>query len=157
MIAVFKVDFTAWSNSTAVENHLVGKAIFGLVGNHIRLATILDHYKGFSIILRCFHVGSPSSDGFYRLVRCWTAVETYLVGKPIVGLVGIFIGSGHNRPLGVSLWVFVCIIWWFSPSPRRSASAAIPSFKNWVCLPPVRLVSSAFGLWILGFESIWLI
>ena len=67
----------------------------------------MDHYKGFSIILRCFHVGSPSSDGFYRLVRCWTAVETYLVGKPIVGLVGIFIGSGHNRPLGVSLWVFV--------------------------------------------------
>ena len=40
LISFFKVDFTAWSNSTAVENHLVGKAIFGLVGNHIRLAYI---------------------------------------------------------------------------------------------------------------------
>ena len=40
LIGVLKVDFTAWSNLTAVENHLVGKAIFGLVVNHIGFAHI---------------------------------------------------------------------------------------------------------------------
>ena len=35
LIGGFTVVFTAWSNSTAVENHLVEKAIFGLVVNHI--------------------------------------------------------------------------------------------------------------------------
>ena len=40
MMAVFEVDFTAWSNLNAVENHLVGKAIFGFVVNHIGFAHI---------------------------------------------------------------------------------------------------------------------
>ena len=40
LIGVLKVNFTAWSNLTAVENHLVGKTIFGLVVNHIGFAYI---------------------------------------------------------------------------------------------------------------------
>ena len=36
----FKVVFTAWLNSTAVENHLVEKFKVGLVVNHIEFAHI---------------------------------------------------------------------------------------------------------------------
>ena len=35
VIGVLKVNFTAWSNFTAVENHLIGKGIAGLVVSHI--------------------------------------------------------------------------------------------------------------------------
>ena len=35
LIGVLKVNFTAWSNFTAVENHLIGKAIAGLMVSHI--------------------------------------------------------------------------------------------------------------------------
>ena len=40
LIGVLKVDFTAWSNLTAVENRVVGKAIFSLVVNYIGFAHI---------------------------------------------------------------------------------------------------------------------
>ena len=40
LINVFKMDFTARSNSTAVENHLVEKFKVGLVVNHIGFARI---------------------------------------------------------------------------------------------------------------------
>ena len=40
LIGVFKVDLTAWSKLTAVENHLVRKAIIGLVVNHTESAHI---------------------------------------------------------------------------------------------------------------------
>ena len=40
LIGGFKVFFTAWLNSTAVENRLVGKAIFSLVVTHIGFAHI---------------------------------------------------------------------------------------------------------------------
>ena len=59
----------------------------------------------------------------------------------------------HSFPIIFSKTSFRIAI----PGPRWSASAAIPSFKNWVCPPPVWLAWSALGLWILGFESIWLI
>ena len=36
----YKVVFTAWSNLTAAENHLVGKTIVDLVVNHIGFAHI---------------------------------------------------------------------------------------------------------------------
>ena len=139
LLSIFKMDFTAWSNLTVVGNHLVGKAILGSVVNHNRFAN-----RGFSTIPRCFHIGSPTSDGFYRLVRFLTAVKTYLVRNPIVGLVGIYMGLGHIRPLEVGLWVFLCIIWRFSPSPRRSASAVTWFFKNCVGLPSFRSVDLWF-------------
>ena len=40
LISFFKVDFTAWSNLTAVENRVVGKAISSLVVNYIGFAHI---------------------------------------------------------------------------------------------------------------------
>ena len=45
----FEMDFTAWSNLTAVKNHVVGKVIVGSVVNHIgfayirQLKTVLAH------------------------------------------------------------------------------------------------------------------
>ena len=35
VIGVLKVNFTAWSNFTAVENYLIGKGTSGLVVSHI--------------------------------------------------------------------------------------------------------------------------
>ena len=35
LICVLKVNSTAWSNFTAVENHLIGNAIAGLMVSHI--------------------------------------------------------------------------------------------------------------------------
>ena len=40
LIGVLKVNFTAWSNLSAVKNHLVIKAIVGLVVNHIEFVHI---------------------------------------------------------------------------------------------------------------------
>ena len=40
LTGVFKVDFTAWSKLTAVENRLVRKTIFSLVVTHIGFAHI---------------------------------------------------------------------------------------------------------------------
>ena len=40
LIGVFKVDFTAWSKLTAVENHLVRKVIAVLVVKHIEFVHI---------------------------------------------------------------------------------------------------------------------
>ena len=44
LTGVFKVDFTDWSNLTAVENRLVGKAIFSLVVTHIEFEVVLIHF-----------------------------------------------------------------------------------------------------------------
>ena len=46
LMGVFKVDLTAWSKLTTVENNLVGKSIFVLVVNqtesaHIRLIKVV--------------------------------------------------------------------------------------------------------------------
>ena len=49
----FKVVFTAWLSLTAVENRLVGKAIFSLVVTHIGFA----HIRPLKVILikfKCF-------------------------------------------------------------------------------------------------------
>ena len=46
LIGVFKVDLTAWSKLTAVENHLVRKAIIGLVVNH----TVSAHIRLIKVV-----------------------------------------------------------------------------------------------------------
>ena len=95
LIGVFKVEFTAWSKLTAVENHLVGKSIFGLVVTligfaHIRrLKTILTLICGFKVVFT----------GWSNL----TATENGLVGKAISSLVVTHIGFAHIRPLKVVL------------------------------------------------------
>ena len=57
LIGGFTVVFTAWSNSTAVENRLVGKTIFSLVVTHIGFAhirplkVVLTLIGGFRVVL----------------------------------------------------------------------------------------------------------
>ena len=65
LISFFKVDFTAWSNSNAVENHVVVKTICGLVVTHIGFAYIrplkrvLAHFTLFLHGLTFFRLVSP--------------------------------------------------------------------------------------------------
>ena len=40
LMGIFKIYFTAWLNSTAVENHLVRKTMVDLVVHHIEFANI---------------------------------------------------------------------------------------------------------------------
>ena len=93
LIDVLKVDFTAWSNLTAVENHLVGKAIFGLVINHIGFSYIRPP----NMILILISVFKEDFTAWSNL----TAVENHLVRLPMVVLVVINIGLAHIRPLNV--------------------------------------------------------
>ena len=58
LMGVFKVDFTAWSKLTAVENHLVEKYIFGLVVTHIGFV----HFRPLKVVFKLtgvFKVDSP--------------------------------------------------------------------------------------------------
>ena len=62
----FKVVFTAWSNLTAVENRLVGKAIFSLVVTHIGFShirpikVVFIHFKCLSHRLNFFKSVLPA-------------------------------------------------------------------------------------------------
>ena len=91
LIGVLKVDFTAWSNLTAIENHLVGKAIFGLVVNHIGFG----HIRPPNMILILISVFKEDFTAWSNL----TAVENHLIGKVIVGSVVNHIGFAYVRPL----------------------------------------------------------
>ena len=91
----FKVEFTAWSKLTAVDNHLVGKSVFGLVVTHIGFAHI-----------RRLKVVSTLIGGFKVFLTAWlnlTAVKNRLVGNTISSLVVTHIGFVHIRPLKVVL------------------------------------------------------
>ena len=91
--------FTAWSNSTTVENHLVGNAIVGLVVNHIGFA----HIRPLNVV---FIVDKR----FKVVFTAWlnlTAVKNHLVRKAIVGLVINHIGLVHIRPKKVVLIQFL--------------------------------------------------
>ena len=95
LIRFFKVDFTACSNSTAVENDVVVKTVSGLVVNHIWFA----HIRLIMVILTLI-------GGFKMVFTAWsnlTAVENRLVGKEIFSLVVTHIGFAHIRPLKVVL------------------------------------------------------
>ena len=95
LIGVLKVDFTAWSNLTAVENHLVEKAIFGLVVNHISLG----HIRPPNWILILISVFKEDFTAWSNL----TAVENHLVGQTIVDLVVNRIGFAHIQPPNVDI------------------------------------------------------
>ena len=84
------MDFNAWSNSTAVENRLVGKAIFGLVVKHIGFAHIRPLHAVL-ILENAFKVGFTSWSNL-------TAVEYHLVGKTIFSLVVNHTGFANIRP-----------------------------------------------------------
>ena len=87
LIRFFKVDFTAWSNSTAVENHVVVKTVCGLVVNHIWFGYI-----------RLIKVILTLIGGFKVVFTAWsnvTAVENRLVGKYMLGSMEKYIRSGH--------------------------------------------------------------
>ena len=68
LVDVFKVDLTAWSKLIAVENHLVRKAIIGLVVNHtesahIRLIkVVLIHFQCFSHTFNFFKSVLPAGN-----------------------------------------------------------------------------------------------
>ena len=89
--------FTAWSNSTTVENHLVGNAIVGLVVNHIGFAHIRPLNMVF-IIDKRFKVNFTD---WSKL----TTVENHLVRKVILGLVVNHIGFAHIRPINVVVFI----------------------------------------------------
>ena len=89
------MDFTAWSKLTAVENHLVRKAIIGLVVNHIGST----HNRPIKVILTLI-------GGFKVVFTAWsnlTAAENRLVGKVVLSLVVTHIGFAHIRPIKVVL------------------------------------------------------
>ena len=71
------MDFTAWSKLTAVENHLVGKSIFGLVVTHIGFV----HFQLFKVALILIGVLKVDFTAWWNL----TAVENHLVRKAIIG------------------------------------------------------------------------
>ena len=89
------MDLTAWSKLIAVENHLVGKSIFGLVVTHIGFA----HIRRLKVVLTLI-------GGFKVVFTAWsnlTAAENRLVGKAIFSLVVAHIEFAHIRPLEVVL------------------------------------------------------
>ena len=67
LIGIFKVDLTAWSKLTAVENHLVRKAIIGLVVNHTESA----HIRLIKVVLIHFQYFSTIQGGFKVVFIAW--------------------------------------------------------------------------------------
>ena len=77
LISVFKVDFTAWFNLTAVKNRLVRKAIVGLVVHHIEFV----HIRPLLVVLKLIGVFKVDFTAWSN----FTAVKNHLVIKAIVG------------------------------------------------------------------------
>ena len=104
LICVFKVDFTAWLNLSAVTNHLVRKAIFSLVVTYIGVA----HIRPLKVVLTLI-------GGFRVVFTAWlklTAAENRPVGKAIFILVITHTGFAHIRPLKVVL--IQCFLMFFT-------------------------------------------
>ena len=71
---------------------------------------VFDHKNQSLPISHYFHLGLVISNGFYRLVRFLTAVETHLVEKAMVDLVWSHIKFTNIWPLEGSVGVFICIL-----------------------------------------------
>ena len=91
---------------TAVENHLVGKSIFGLVVTHIGFV----HFRPLKVVLIVIGVFKVDFTAWLNL----TAVKNRLVRKVIAVLVVKHIEFVHIRPLKVVL-ILISVLKWILP------------------------------------------
>ena len=121
----------------AVETHMVGKIMVNLLRTHIgftHICPLEDCIRAFACFLLWFSrvlVFEIENEFWQHILQALKWVRN------------------HSFPIIFSKTSFRIAI----PGPRWSASAAIPSFRNWVYLPPVWLAWSALGLWILGLSQ----
>ena len=100
---------------------------------------VFDHKSQSFPISHCFHLGLLIQNGFFRLIRFLTAVETDLV-EAMVDLVWTHIKFTNIRPLEGNEGVFICILCRFSRI-LTTRSAKRPTYGHFL-----RLVDSCINL-----------
>ena len=117
LMTAFKMDFTTWSNCTAVEIGLIWKGIFGLVVNHIVFAHIRPQNVEF-IVLSAFKV-SPGRIPSGWKDHIWFSGKSYRVRPyptikkvhfPLIPHMFIF-SDGFYRLVGFLTAVETHLIW----------------------------------------------